>query len=100
MAQWQEYETIYLQPWCDGCNRSGEDRTWCRDNVWEDCEECGKKPVRYVLATVSTITAALEELVSVGMENGLHLSEIAALLKNAAYNCEYQMRKSQLEGNP
>jgi hypothetical protein len=46
-----EYETIWLQPWCDDCEMH-EDRTWCQDNVWEDgCETCGAKPVEYKLAS-------------------------------------------------
>jgi hypothetical protein len=46
---WQEHQTIWLQPWCENCAMY-EDRTWCQDNVWEDgCEECGAKPVRYLI---------------------------------------------------
>ena len=50
----RHYETIWLQPWCEGCEthcRGGDDgRQWCRDDVWEKCDECGNKSVRYVLA--------------------------------------------------
>lgn len=49
----QVHETIWLAPWCDGCARhcySGEGRTWCQDDVYEPCEECGRVAVKYVLA--------------------------------------------------
>jgi hypothetical protein len=42
---------IWLQPWCDKCERSAEDRTWCRDDVYLQCDECGAMPVKYVLAS-------------------------------------------------
>jgi hypothetical protein len=42
---------IWLAPWCSGCQQhSYEGRLWCEDNVWEECQECGNKPVRYLLA--------------------------------------------------
>jgi hypothetical protein len=46
---WQEYEAIYLQPWCKDCDRFGDERTWCHDNVWgkSGCEDCGRPCVRY-----------------------------------------------------
>jgi hypothetical protein len=46
----QQHKTIWLQPWCDGCERSSEDRLWCQDDVWSYCDECGAPAVRYVLA--------------------------------------------------
>lgn len=53
MAEQQHVE-IWLQPWCDGCERysyeCGESREWCQDNVFDPCSECGRKPVRYVIA--------------------------------------------------
>lgn len=48
---------IWLQPWCDGCERHCHDeygRTWCQDNVYDDCEECGRKAVRYVVAPLES----------------------------------------------
>lgn len=49
-----EHETIWLQPWCDGCQfhcRGGDDgRQWCQDDVWGKCDECDRPSVRYVLA--------------------------------------------------
>lgn len=48
-----EHEIIYLQPWCNGCEHhcsSGEGRQWCQDDVFDDCEECGKKSVAFVRA--------------------------------------------------
>lgn len=49
----EDHKDIWLQPWCADCARH-EDRNWCEDNVWEEgCEECGAKPVRYILDPVS-----------------------------------------------
>ena len=45
-----DHKEIWLQPWCDACATMGVDRQWCQDDVWTACEECGAKPVRYVLA--------------------------------------------------
>jgi len=48
-----EHPVIWLQPWCDDCEKShyrGEGRMWCEDSVFETCEECGREPVKYVLA--------------------------------------------------
>ena len=49
----QVHETIWLQPWCDGCDKGAYDaessRQWCRDEVWGPCEECGRKPVSYTI---------------------------------------------------
>jgi hypothetical protein len=46
-----DHATIWLQPWCNGCDKHafGVDsgRQWCEDEVWDDCEECGAKPVKY-----------------------------------------------------
>lgn len=47
-------ETIWLQPWCKGCDKNsyGSDgRQWCEDEVWGECEECGRKPVKYTLTS-------------------------------------------------
>ena len=41
---------IWLQPWCLGCKQWADDRTWCQDDVWTACDECGRPPVKYVLA--------------------------------------------------
>lgn len=49
----QRHETIWLAPWCDGCEKqcySDEGRTWCQENVYEPCEECGRMPVKYMIA--------------------------------------------------
>ena len=50
----QKPSVIYLQPWCDGCEthcRGYDDgRTWCIDDVWSQCEYCGRGAVKYVLA--------------------------------------------------
>ena len=48
----QQHPVIWLQPWCDYCarvDRSDTGRTWCVDNVYDRCE-CGRYPVKYVLA--------------------------------------------------
>lgn len=49
-----DYKTIWLQPWCDGCEThawgASGGRQWCQDDVWEDCSECGAKSVKYIIA--------------------------------------------------
>ena len=45
-----EHETIWLQPWCDKCAESGENRLWCQDDVWDQCDSCERKSVKYVIA--------------------------------------------------
>ena len=44
-----EHDVIWLQPWCDKCAASGEDRLWCQDNVWDACDLCERRSVRYVI---------------------------------------------------
>lgn len=49
----QDHTTIWLAPWCDGCERNSmhsEGRTWCQNNVYAPCDECGKLPVKYQFA--------------------------------------------------
>lgn len=46
---------IWLQPWCDGCEKHaypGEGRLWCTNDEWGECpaDECQQKPVKYVRA--------------------------------------------------
>ena len=48
--EWKEHKEIWLQPWCVDCSRTGDDRMWCEDDVWGKCEECGRKPPRFILA--------------------------------------------------
>ena len=48
---YEEHKVIYLEPRCRDCDRFAEDRSWCQDDVWSECEDCGKKPARYVLDT-------------------------------------------------
>lgn len=54
MADQQQHEVIWLQPWCDACEKNsfgGHDgRLWCQDNVWDQCDGCERKAVKYVLA--------------------------------------------------
>jgi hypothetical protein len=49
-------KTIWLQPWCEGCAKScaSDGRQWCEDEVWGQCEDCDEKPVKYVLAGLSS----------------------------------------------
>ncbi len=52
--RFEEHKTIWLQPWCDKCeaaanNFSNDGRQWCQDNVWDQCDECERKPVKYAL---------------------------------------------------
>lgn len=50
----QEHQIIWLQPWCDGCQKHADSidngRTWCVDEAWGPCEDCGAMPVKYVMA--------------------------------------------------
>lgn len=47
-----DHKEIWLSPWCIECNKGcPEERTWCQDSVvYDPCEECGNKPIRYVRA--------------------------------------------------
>lgn len=50
---YQDRELVYLQPWCEQCengNSGGEERLWCEDDVWEQCEEysCRCRSIAYV----------------------------------------------------
>jgi hypothetical protein len=47
----EPHKTIWLQPWCDGCQKhAGESRQWCEDDAWGQCEECPAMAIKYVLA--------------------------------------------------
>lgn len=52
MPEWQEHETIWLQPSCGECakdiERTSEGRLWCQDPQ-EPCEQCGKEWVKFAL---------------------------------------------------
>lgn len=52
----QEHKEIWLQPWCDDCQKQSwgfdSGRQWCEDEAWGDCGTCGAKPVKYVLCDV------------------------------------------------
>ena len=50
-----DHKEIWLQPWCERCDKDasmswGDGRQWCEDDVWDACEDCERKSVRYVLA--------------------------------------------------
>jgi rubrerythrin len=48
-----DHRTIWLEPWCDECERSfrsKDGRIWCEDNPWQQCPTCGAMPVKYVIA--------------------------------------------------
>lgn len=50
---YQNPEAIWLQPWCERCHKASwganEGRQWCEDNVWDQCDLCERKAVRYVI---------------------------------------------------
>lgn len=49
--RFQEHKVIWLQPWCNKCESSpGDGRQWCKDDVWDACDECERRAVKYVLA--------------------------------------------------
>lgn len=66
MAEEQRHDVIWLQAWCDGCDKNcwGSDgRQWCADDAWGGCEECERKPVKYVRdESHATLKARVEEL--------------------------------------
>jgi hypothetical protein len=43
---------IWLQPWCKDCAKYAYagDRSWGQDDAWGKCEECGRPPVKYIIA--------------------------------------------------
>lgn len=49
---------IWLQPWCDECERHARypdaGRLWAPDDPWTKCDDCDRKPVRYVLAELES----------------------------------------------
>lgn len=56
-----EHREIWLEPAC--CAEGGDDRHWCQDDAWGPCEECGTKPVKYILASEhEAMVAALENI--------------------------------------
>lgn len=52
MSEPKTYPFIWIEPHCNECSlgRADEGPTWCRDNVYEPCEECGQQPIKYTLA--------------------------------------------------
>jgi hypothetical protein len=60
----QHHETIWLQPWCDGCDKhayGSDGRMWCQDDVWGHCEECGRPPVKYSITADQSSPQVNEE---------------------------------------
>jgi len=55
MADLQELDVIWLQPWCRDCQLHGDDRTWSADDVWVQCDECERKPVKYIRVVVESL---------------------------------------------
>ena len=45
----EHHKQIWLEPQCEKCVGKMDNRMWCEDPVFDPCEECGAKPVRYVL---------------------------------------------------
>jgi hypothetical protein len=46
-AEYKEHEFIWLEPICDDCINNP--RFWWQDDVWDACDECGRKPAKYRL---------------------------------------------------
>lgn len=41
---------IWLEPRCDKCiSIATDERSWCEDNAFEECHDCGKRGIRYVI---------------------------------------------------
>jgi hypothetical protein len=49
MSEHKEHRMIWLEPQCAA--EAGEDRQWCQDDVWGECDECGTPSVKYIIAT-------------------------------------------------
>lgn len=46
--------TIWLQPWCKGCDKYSwypNSRQWCEHDAWGECEECGRKAAKFTLTS-------------------------------------------------
>lgn len=75
MAEEQRHDVIWLQAWCDGCDKNawGSDgRQWCQDDAWSGCEGCERKSVKYILAdSHASLKARIEEL-ELGLRDYLH----------------------------
>jgi hypothetical protein len=48
------WRVIWLSPVCEHCVKDAE-VTWCQDNIYDPCEDCGKKSTRYVIETEPTV---------------------------------------------
>src|SRR5437868_10340340 len=50
-----DHKEIWLEPKCsDVC---GDGRSWCQDDVWEKCDECGSPAVKYIRADLAALTS-------------------------------------------
>lgn len=45
-----DHERIWLEPNC----ADAEERNWCEDDLWGECDECGIKPTQYIRADLHT----------------------------------------------
>jgi hypothetical protein len=45
-----DHEIIWLEPDCEGNLSAGGDRSWCKDNVYDECPDCGATATKYVRA--------------------------------------------------
>lgn len=52
-----DLETIWLKPACKECidciNDTDYGRTWCQDNIYEPCPDCGRLPTKYTIVSDS-----------------------------------------------
>jgi regulator of replication initiation timing len=69
----EDPKVIYLGP---ACQKEGDGREWCEDDVWPQCE-CGCSSIRYVLESdaQSELAALREELTDLGEELQLTAEE-------------------------
>jgi hypothetical protein len=60
-----DYATIWLEP----KDHSGEEgRTWCHEDVWGTCDECGALPTKYVRADRFEMLVSLAQLFEQAVE--------------------------------
>lgn len=73
---------LWLAPWCPWCKHSDNSdtgRQWCEDNVFEDCEECGRRAERYVVAPA---------------ERNDHTSHCAVIMEDGPCDCGVGLKEA------
>ena len=64
-----DHERIWLEPKCT--QESPDGRSWCKDDVWGECDECGTKPTEYIRKDIPEASIAALEARVTELEAGL-----------------------------